>query len=54
MAEIRSGHLGVKPGVTDTAYAEAFRRAGIDLDALTPAEAAGRLRARPAASAVNG
>ena len=49
LAEIRSGHLGVKPGVTDTAYAEAFRRAGIDLDTLTPAEAADRLRARPAA-----
>ena len=49
MAEIRSGHLGVKPGVTDVAYAEAFRRAGIDLDNLTPAEAANRLRARPAA-----
>ena len=47
--EIRSGHLGVKPGVTDMAYAEAFRRAGIDLDVLTPAEAADRLRARPAA-----
>ena len=31
------------------AYAEAFRRAGIDLDRLAPAEAAGRLRARPAA-----
>jgi tetratricopeptide (TPR) repeat protein len=31
------------------AYAEAFRRAGIDLDILTPAEAAARLRARPAA-----
>ena len=49
LAEIRSGHLGVKPGVTDMAYAEAFRRAGIDLDILTPAEAAARLRARPAA-----
>jgi tetratricopeptide (TPR) repeat protein len=49
LAEIRSGHLGVKSGVTDTAYAEAFRRAGIDLDALNPAEAAERLRARPAA-----
>jgi eukaryotic-like serine/threonine-protein kinase len=47
LAEIRSGHLG-RPGVTDVAYAEAFRRAGIDLDALTPAEAAARLRARPA------
>jgi eukaryotic-like serine/threonine-protein kinase len=35
--------------VTDMAYAEAFRRAGIDLDILTPAEAAARLRARPAA-----
>jgi serine/threonine-protein kinase len=49
LAEIRSGHLGLKPGVTDTAYAEAFRRAGIDLDILTPAEAAARLRSRPAA-----
>ena len=49
LAEIRSGHLGAKPGVTDMAYAEAFRRAGIDLDTLTPAEAAARLRARPAA-----
>jgi serine/threonine-protein kinase len=49
LAEIRSGHLGIKPGVTDMAYAEAFRRAGIDLDLLTPAEAAAELRARPAA-----
>jgi tetratricopeptide (TPR) repeat protein len=49
LAEIRSGHLGAKPGVTDVAYAEAFRRAGIDLDVLTPAEAAARLRVRPAA-----
>ncbi len=48
LAEIRSGHLGVKPGVRDMAYAEAFRRAGIDLDVLAPAEAAARLRARPA------
>jgi tetratricopeptide (TPR) repeat protein len=30
------------------AYAEAFRRAGVDLDILTPPEAAARLRARPA------
>jgi serine/threonine-protein kinase len=49
LAEIRSDHLGRKPGVTDLAYAEAFRRAGIDLDVLTPAEAAARLRARPGA-----
>jgi serine/threonine-protein kinase len=49
LAEIRSGHLGLKPGVTDMAYAEAFRRYGIDLDILTPAEAAARLHARPAA-----
>ncbi|HEY2155356.1 MAG TPA: tetratricopeptide repeat protein, partial [Isosphaeraceae bacterium] len=53
LAEIRSGHLGVRPVVTDTAYAEAFRRAGIDLDALDPAEAADRLRARPAAVALH-
>src|SRR5262245_50025641 len=43
LAEIRSRHLGVNE------YAEAFRRAGIDIDSLTPAEAAARLRARPAA-----
>jgi len=49
LAEIRSGHLGGKPGVTDMAYAEAFRRAGLDVDTLAPAEAADRLRARPAA-----
>jgi serine/threonine-protein kinase len=49
LAEIRSGHLGRNPGVTDAAYDEAFRRAGIDLDTLTPTEAAARLRARPAA-----
>jgi tetratricopeptide (TPR) repeat protein len=48
LAEIRSGHLGVKPGVTDMAYTEAIRRAGIDLDILNPAEAAARLRALPA------
>jgi serine/threonine-protein kinase len=48
LAEIRSRHLG-RHGLTDAAYAEAFRRAGIDLDALSPAEAASRLRARPAA-----
>jgi tetratricopeptide (TPR) repeat protein len=47
LAEIRSGHLGQRPGVTDVAYAEAFRRAGIDLDILAPADAAARLRARP-------
>jgi serine/threonine-protein kinase len=49
LAQIRSGHLGARPGVTDVAYAEAFRRAGIDLDALTQAQATDRLRARPAA-----
>jgi serine/threonine-protein kinase len=49
LAEIRSRHLGAKPGVTDMAYAEAFRQAGIDLDNLNPAEAGDRLRGRPAA-----
>jgi serine/threonine-protein kinase len=49
LAEIHSGHLGSKLGATDMAYAEAFRRAGIDVDNLTPAEAAARLGARPAA-----
>jgi serine/threonine-protein kinase len=52
LAEIRSGHLGARPGVTDAAYAEAFRRAGIDLDILTSDEAAAQLRARPAAVAL--
>ncbi len=52
LAEIRSRHLGGKPGVTDMAYAEAFRRSGIDVDTLTPTEAAARLRARPAAVAL--
>jgi serine/threonine-protein kinase len=48
LAEIRSGHVG-RPGVTDQAYAEAFRRAGIDFDILSPDEATARLRARPEA-----
>jgi serine/threonine-protein kinase len=48
LAEIRSRHFDVKPGVPDMAYADAFRRAGIDVDILTPADAAARLRARPA------
>jgi tetratricopeptide (TPR) repeat protein len=48
LAEIHSRHLGVRPGVTDNAYADAFRQGEIDLDILTPAEAAARLRARPA------
>jgi tetratricopeptide (TPR) repeat protein len=46
LAEIRSRHLGVKPGVTDMAYTDAFRQAGIDVDSLTLADAATRLRAR--------
>jgi eukaryotic-like serine/threonine-protein kinase len=49
MAEIRSRHLGGMPSITDAAYAEAFRRAELDLDALSPAEAADQLRTRPAA-----
>jgi serine/threonine-protein kinase len=49
LAEIRSRHLGARHGATDMAYAEVFRRAGIDLDNLTPTEAADRLRARPVA-----
>ena len=49
LAEIRSGHLPPRPGVTDAAYAGAFRRAGIELDIQTPEEAAARLGARPAA-----
>ncbi len=48
LAEIRSSHLGAKPGVTDVAYAESFRRAGINIDSLTPEESAAGLRARPA------
>ena len=37
---------------TDAAYAEAFRAADLDTDALEPAEAAARLRRRPAAVVV--
>ncbi len=48
LAEIRSGHLG-KPGVSDMAYTDAFRRAGIDLDIWPPDGAVLRLLARPAA-----
>jgi serine/threonine-protein kinase len=48
LADIRLAQLDLGAGATDTAYAEAFRRAGIDIDALPPAEAAARLRARPA------
>ncbi len=51
LAEIRSGHPG-RPDVMDHAYAEAFRQAGIDLDILTPAEAAARLSTRRAAVAL--
>jgi serine/threonine-protein kinase len=46
LAEVRSRHVG-RPALTETAYAEAFRRAGIDLDILTPADAAARILGRP-------
>jgi serine/threonine-protein kinase len=49
LAEIRSRHLGVSPGVTDTAYAEAFRRAGLDFNTLSADEVAARLGTRPPA-----
>ncbi len=37
---------------TDAAYADAFRDAGIDLAALSPAEAGARIKARPPATAL--
>ncbi len=51
--DIRSARADDRDGSsTDAAYAEAFRRAGIDLAVLTPAEAGARIKARPPAVAL--
>jgi serine/threonine-protein kinase len=48
LAEIRSAEADDPGGsATDAAYAQVFREAGIDLAKLTPAEAAGKIKARP-------
>jgi serine/threonine-protein kinase len=49
LADVRSAQIDLGGSETDAAYAEAFHRAGIDADALSPAGAAARLRDRPAA-----
>jgi serine/threonine-protein kinase len=52
LVEVRAGRLDAGAQATDAAYAAAFRAAGLDVDALDPAEAGARLRRRPAAVAV--
>jgi serine/threonine-protein kinase len=48
LVEIRSASAHDAGGLaTDTGYADAFRSAGIDLDALEPAEAGARMARRP-------
>jgi hypothetical protein len=48
LADIRSARSDKPAEDTDAAYAEAFRKAGIDLASLTPAEAGAKIKARPA------
>jgi serine/threonine-protein kinase len=48
LADIRGSQADMSAPEVDAAYAEAFRRAGVDVDALPPADAAARLRGRPA------
>ena len=53
LVDIRSAEADDPDGsATDAAYAEAFREAGLDLAALSPAEARGQIRARPPATAL--
>ena len=48
LVDIRSARADdVRGSVTDTAYADAFRGAGIDVTALPPAQAGAALRSRP-------
>jgi serine/threonine protein kinase/tetratricopeptide (TPR) repeat protein len=48
LVEIRSTKSDDNEGpITDAAYAEAFREAGIDVATLAPAEAAAKIKARP-------
>ena len=49
LVEIRANQLDVGPDGTDAAYAAALRAAGLDLEALEPAEFARRLRRQPEA-----
>ncbi len=52
LVDIRSVEADDPDGsITDAAYAEAFRAAGVDLTTLPPAEAGARIEARPAAVA---
>jgi serine/threonine-protein kinase len=52
VADVRSDRAELGHSVTDAAFARAFREAGIDVDALPPAEAGARLKARPASVAL--
>ncbi len=52
LVEVRANQYDVGNEGTDAAYAAAFREAGLDLDALGPAEFARRLRQRPPAVVV--
>ena len=52
LVDIRANQEDVGPDGTDAAYATAFRAAGLDLDALEPAEFARRLRRRREAVAI--
>jgi serine/threonine protein kinase/tetratricopeptide (TPR) repeat protein len=48
LVEIRSAKSDDPAGsITDAAYAEAFRAAGIDVEKLAPTEAAAKIKARP-------
>ena len=49
LVEVRANQYDVGVEGTDAAYANAFRDAGLDLDALAPAEFARRLRRQPEA-----
>ena len=49
LVDIRSAEADDPDGsITDAAYADAFREAGIDLASLPPAEAGAKIKARPA------
>jgi tetratricopeptide (TPR) repeat protein len=52
LVAVRANQQEAGPEATDAAYAAAFRAAELDLDALEVAEAAARLRRRPAAVVV--
>ena len=54
LVDIRSAELDDPDGsITDIAYADAFRQAGLDVSALSSEEAARRLRSRPSGVASN-